>query len=275
MSDPATNNQNQSYVDSYAPPTSPTPAPQQATPPSNDDPLKKLEELVADFETKKEEKKTEQLSTIEDLKKKAEVVKGPAKKADPLAELEKALDQYEKKYKDRVEAAKTEPEKKMEVVSPPPVKEEPVAEASESGENIEEQNIFDLLGVSDASDDEKESFLDELQHALWDDFLDKDLALLVSEEEMAEIEKIQADASLADDKKQAALIKKIEEHVSDIEEIMMEKALELKEDMVFERVEGIRESFKQNGQDESRLDEVISHLKKGHWKTGSKILNSL
>jgi hypothetical protein len=291
MSDPATNNQNQSYVDSYAPPASPAPAlnidPQQTKPVSNDDALKKLEELVSEFETKKEEKKNEQLASIDDLKKKVDEVshvknpnaKQAVKKVDPLAELEKALDEYEKKYKDRVAETKNEPvkveEKQEEAVSPAPTQEQPAIESNDSGENIEEQNIFDLLGVNDATDDEKESFLDELQQALWEDFLDRDLALLVSDEEMAEIEKIKADGSLDEDKKQTALINKIEEYVSDIEEIMMEKALELKEDMVLERVEGLRESLKQNGQDESRLNEAEEHLKQGHWQTGAQILNSL
>lgn len=293
MSDPATNNQNQSYVDSYAPPTlgaSPVQTNQDPAQ-STSDPLKKLEELVSEFETTKDEKKSKQLADLESMQQAVPEDKKPEGKVDPLAELEKSLDEYEQKYKDRVEASKqgSQPsnEEKVSVdnferaleqeeakVKETPLSVEPKVDQSVEGESIEEQNIFDLLGVSDASEEEKESFLDELQQALWEDFLAKDLSLLVSESEMSEIETIKTQEG-NDEEKQAALIKKIEELVPDIEEVMLEKALELKEDMVMERLAGIRESFVQENKGLERLDEAESHLKNGHWKTGTQVLNSL
>jgi len=362
MSDPALNNQNQSYVDSYAPPTggqmsadpalvtsSPTTTASPTSQNSNSafDPLKKLEELVAEFENKKDEKKADQLKDLKSLEAAANMSK-PATSAnpvaktatttapDPLAELEKALDEYEKKYKDRVAAAKqaepvvkhdqdkvvglgqaldqvkakplampTNPnsdptakvsledlekavaefEQQTETQAKPDASSgqttpdsQPVASQGDAGstdESIDEQNIFDLLGVSDASNQEKEAFLDELQQALWEDFLDKDLILLVSEQEMLELDKIKTSTGLNDEDRQAQLIAKIEQLVPDIEEIMLEKALELKEDMVLERLQGIRESFQQTNQNEAQLDVVADHFKNGRWKTGTQILNSL
>jgi hypothetical protein len=305
MSDPATNNQNQSYVDSYAPPTLGA-SPVKQDPTTNKtqtddsfDAMKKLEELVSEFETTKDEKKSQQLAEIKDLDKDApakEEKKAAGDKVDPLAELEKALDEYEKKYKARVEAAKKNPQpalpksadkvsledfekalsteeaKADKTVEP---KTEDKVEQAVDGEGIEEQNIFDLLGVSDASEEEKESFLDELQQALWEDFLEKDLSLLVSESEMTEIEAIRSKEGMSDEDKQAELIKKIEELVPDIEEVMLEKALELKEDMVMERLAGIRESLGQQSPNIGKLDEAEDHLKNGRWKTGTAILNSL
>ncbi len=308
MSDPALNNQNQSYVDSYVPPTSgsqpSTSQPMTNTKQADFDPLKKLEELVTEFETKKDEQKSQQLADVENLQQLAEnktkEAIQTAQQVDPLAELEKALEAYEQKYKQRVaEAKRSQPAKPEEksasdkvsltsfeqalateenkvkaeqpLVSESVKADQPVSEA----ESIEEQNIFDLLGVSDATDQEKESFLDELQQALWDDFLAKDLALLVTESELAEIEKVKNDVSLAEEKRQAALIEKIEQFVPDIEEIMLEKALALKEDMLWERLVGIRESFKQNNQDQTKLDEAEQHFKAGRWRSGTKLLNSL
>ncbi|MCC6711148.1 MAG: hypothetical protein IT416_02225 [Candidatus Pacebacteria bacterium] len=346
MSDPALNNQNQSYVDSYVPPTSGQVSVNSASVTSMpvasaNDPLKKLEELVAEFENKKDEKKADQLKDLKSLEAAATASKPTSdsnlmskpdttQATDPLAELEKALDEYEKKYKDRVAAAKQ--------VNPPVSRSEdkaiglgqaldqvkakapvlPVGPNSEStdkvslkdlekavtefeqqttdqdklvtpvleqtpskvntndtDESIDEQNIFDLLGVSDASDQEKEAFLDELQQALWEDFLEKDLILLVSEQEMLELDKIKTNTGLGEEQRQAQLIAKIEQLVPDIEEIMLEKALELKEDMVLERLQGIRESFQQANQNEAQLDIVADHFKNGRWKTGTQLLNSL
>lgn len=312
MSDPALTNQNQSYVDSYVPPTagvtSPAPANiQTQTPTQNStfDPLKKLEELVAEFEVKKDQKKSEQLADIKNLQQQAAekvmpaVNPGSASAADPLAELEKALDEYEKKYKEKVAAAK-QPQASVSAQVQPTVKpaDDKVSlqdlklavddfeqkNASKvvtakhevaADESIDEQNIFDLLGVNDATDQEKEAFLDELQQALWEDFLEKDLVLLVSEAELAEITKIKDDASLNAEQKQVKLIAKIEEFVPDIEEIMLEKALELKEDMVLERLDGLKQSFQQNNQDLTKLVEAEDYFKNGHWKTGAQILNAL
>lgn len=310
MSDPALNNQNQSYVDSYVPPTSSQGDSQSSAQVTSsnqpDDALKKLEELVAEFETKKDQQKSQQLSDVESLQqvadKKSPKVDSSVSQSDPLVELEKALEEYEQKYKQRVaetgqdqpvatenkakgkvslesfEKALAAEEAKMKAQKPDlqssPTSENNIQEIPD-GESIEEQNIFELLGVSDATDQEKESFLDELQQALWDDFLDKDLALLVSESELAEIEKVKNDSSLSDDKRQAALIEKIEKFVPDIEEVMLEKALALKEDMIWERLDGIRQSFKQNNQDETKLNEAEEHFKQHRWKTGTQILNSL
>lgn len=313
MSDPALNNQNQSYVDSYVPPTGgnqpSTSQPMTNTKPGNFDPLKKLEELVTEFETKKDEQKSKQLADVENLQQLAEnktkeVVQTAHQQVDPLAELEKALEEYEQKYKQRVAEAKqpqtaptegksasnkvsltsfeqvlTAEENKVKAeqstVSESVKVDQPVSKTDSETESIEEQNIFDLLGVSDATEQEKESFLDELQQALWDDFLAKDLALLVSESELAEIEQVKNDTGLAEEKKQAVLIEKIEQFVPDIEEIMLEKALALKEDMLWERLSGIRESFKQGNQDQTRLDEAEQHFKAGRWRSGTKLLNSL
>ncbi|MBT4124647.1 MAG: hypothetical protein HN981_01900 [Candidatus Pacebacteria bacterium] len=400
MSNPAKANQSQSsYVDSYVPPsgTSSTAPAQSATPApvtkvqtpvmaqptqhnsgqnsnvsaatssfKSDDPLKRLEELVSEFETKKDDKKTEQLKEIENLQQKKGLDKPASsqKAKDPLAELEKALDAYEKKYKEnrkaregtlgykeKVEANKAKPSSNAKTVdkvvpqkpvAKPPVKQhdsvqpspsqkakdplveleqaldeyerspvhkgkkvqdkspvnsqakvapvsapvkksqtespkenKPVPSRKESGESIEEQNIFELLGVNDASDKEKEEFLDELQQALWEDFLDKDVSLLVTDSEAGEITKIRQDSSLLKNDQQNALIQKIEQFIPDIEEIMLEKALELKEDMVWERVNGVREHLKKNNQSDEQLNKAAAHLKDGRWKTGTQLLNQL
>ncbi len=341
MSDPALNNQNQSYVDSYVPPTSGQMSANSASVTSmpvasTNDPLKKLEELVAEFENKKDEKKADQLKDLKSLEAAASKPTGGSdsmskpdttQATDPLAELEKALDEYEKKYKDRVAAANPtvshsgdkaiglgqaldQVKAKAPVLPVGPTSDStdkvslkdlekavtefeqqttdqdklvtPVLEqtpskvsANDTDESIDEQNIFDLLGVSDASDQEKEAFLDELQQALWEDFLEKDLILLVSEQEMLELDKIKTSTGLSEEQRQAQLIAKIEQLVPDIEEIMLEKALELKEDMVLERLQGIRESFQQANQNEAQLDIVADHFKNGRWKTGTQLLNSL
>lgn len=291
-----------SYVDSYVPPgmqASGVPSSVVATPaPSSSvlkqeavssvDPLKQLEELVQEYESKKIEKEKEDISALKNLESlAAQSGKDQSEEQkDPLAELEKVLEEYEKKYQEQSQqqssnkplatalsqtvspstqgAAKTDDQKVSETPKMP-----------EPGESIDEQNIFELLGVKSASDSEKETFLDELQQALWEDFLDKDMPLLVTEKELAEIRTLQNDESLSEDKKQNALIEKIEKLVPDIEDIMLEKALELKEDMVWERVKGMKEHFAGNPDALSTITQAETHLKASRWKAGTDLLNGL
>lgn len=145
---------------------------------------------------------------------------------------------------------------------------------SDPSTSIEDQNIFFLLGVESATDQEKEAFLDELQEAIWEDFLEKDLELLVTQEELQEIRTLRENVG-NDSEKQEALISKVESYVPDVEEIMLEKALELKEEMVWERVAGMKEYYAGRVEAMNKIEEAEKHLKQGHWEMGVKILNGL
>jgi hypothetical protein len=146
--------------------------------------------------------------------------------------------------------------------------------ASNQLEPIEEQNIFELLGVMDSETAEKEAFLDELQQALWDDFLDKDLQLLITAEQLKEIQQLR-EGSLPDGERQSQLIAKVEALVPDLEEIMLEKALELKEEMVKERLAGMKEYFADRKSALDKIQEAEQHLNSGRWQTGAQLLNTL
>ncbi|MFO7719004.1 MAG: hypothetical protein R6W85_01020, partial [Gillisia sp.] len=104
---------------------------------------------------------------------------------------------------------------------------------------LEAQNIFDLLGVASGSDQEKESFLDELQQAIWEDFMENDLKVLVTDDEMKEVRAIMDKPGQSEIEKQEAVVNYLEKLIPDLEDIMLEKALELKEEMVKERVAGL------------------------------------
>lgn len=112
----------------------------------------------------------------------------------------------------------------METDTPPLV----TSSGPDSSESLEEQNIFELLGVADGSDEEKEEFLDELQQVIWEDFLENDVELLVTLEEKKQVDAILAKTDSNDLEKQEELVVYLEKLIPDLEEIMLEKALELK-----------------------------------------------
>ncbi len=148
---------------------------------------------------------------------------------------------------------------------------------SEQGDeqSLESQNIFFLLGVEDVSDDEKESFLDELQQVIWEDFLDNDVELLLTEEETSELKKIMAKEGMEEEALQEEIVVYLEKLIPDLEEIMLEKALELKEDMVRERIAGMKEYYAQRPEDMSKIDQAEQLMNSDKWKEAAELLNTV
>lgn len=157
---------------------------------------------------------------------------------------------------------------------PAPVSASPSPSANPVSQALEDQNVFFLLGVSDLADAEKELFLDELQQVIWEDFLEQDVDLLITEEEMVDLKKIMANGKTGVEQ-QEEIITFLEKLVPDLEEIMLEKALELKGDMVKERIRQLREEMVgKTDQLESiaRAEELIAD---DQWREAAEVLNSL
>jgi len=144
-----------------------------------------------------------------------------------------------------------------------------------TSEALEDQNIFVMLGVNDGTDEEKESFLDELQQVIWEDFLEYDVKLLITAEEASELQKISTAQYSNDLEKQEKIIVYLEKLIPDLEDIMLEKALELKSDLFFERIAGLREYYNGELDKLQILTTAESLAKSDQWSAASTSLNSL
>ncbi len=144
-----------------------------------------------------------------------------------------------------------------------------------TSETLEEQNIFDLLGVKDGTDQEKEAFLDELQQVIWEDFLENDVKLLLTTDELAELDVIVKSVTKDDLEKQEKIVVFLEKLIPDLEEIMLEKALELKADLVKERISGMKEYYATNQQALAQIDQAQQKLDDNQWRSAAQLLNSL
>ena len=140
---------------------------------------------------------------------------------------------------------------------------------------LEDQNIFQLLGITDGTPEEREEFLDELQQVIWEDFLENDVELLVTEEEMVELKKIMERKDLDDNKLQEEIITYLEKLVPDLEEIMLEKALELKADMVKERIAGMREYYAGKDAQLQELAKTEAFIQDNQWRDAASLLNGM
>jgi len=152
---------------------------------------------------------------------------------------------------------------------------DPQSKATSPSQSLEDQNIFHLLGVQNVEDAEKESFLDELQQVIWEDFLANDVELLVTENERTELNQIMAKSYESDLDKQEAIVVYLEKLIPDLEEIMLEKALELKQDMVDERIASMRELFAGQTDKIQALDQVLNQTQQDKWYDAAEALNEM
>ena len=149
------------------------------------------------------------------------------------------------------------------------------SENQAASESLEDQNIFFLLGVQDGTEEEKEAFLDELQQVIWEDFLESDVELLITQEEQVELKKLMDKTDVSEDQKQEEIVTYLEKLIPDLEEIMLEKALQLKEDMVKERIAGMREYFEGQSDKLAIIDEADSLIQNDKWRQAADKLNNM
>lgn len=142
---------------------------------------------------------------------------------------------------------------------------------------LEDQNIFVLLGVTDGSEEDREAFLDELQQVIWEDFLENDLQLLVTTDEYSSLQPLlnKDDDQSNDLAKQEELVGKLETLIPDLEDIMLEKALELKADLLRERILSMKEYHAGNEGAMRTIAEAESHLQLDKWFDTAQTLNQI
>lgn len=169
----------------------------------------------------------------------------------------------------------SQPSSTQDTKTPVPTVSSSAEQSNNSSEELEDQNIFMMLGVSDGTPEQRETFLDELQQVIWEDFLEYDVKLLTTKEEQVELEKMISSTGVSELEKQEKIVVYLEKLIPDLEEIMLEKALELKEEMVRERVKSMREFFTDKPEVLAKIDSAEEMMNGGKWRSAVALLNSL
>jgi len=166
----------------------------------------------------------------------------------------------------------------------------PDASKKETSESLEDQNIFLMLGANDGPDNLKENFLNELQQVIWDDFLENDVELLITSDEKKEfdvlmkkkqeVESKTTDAvdnanKEASEEAQDNLIAYLETLIPDLEDLMLEKALDLKADLFSERIIGMRDYYSDSQDNLATIDKAEEMMREEKWHSAAKLLNGL
>lgn len=147
--------------------------------------------------------------------------------------------------------------------------------SEQPSEKLEEQNIFTMLGVSNGTEEQKEAFLDELQQVIWEDFLENDVELLISSADYAKMQQLLQEQHSSDLEQQEKVVVFLEKLIPDLEEIMLEKALALKGDMLRERIAGMKEFFAGRESELAKIAEAEALVQQNRWGSASALLNTL
>ena len=199
-----------------------------------------------------------------------------------LSDLEKKIDQESDKQQDDSDAtdfrknrSTTDPQIEN-TDEPEEIAEEPKLDSSlpsADSEELKAQNIFDMLGLMKIEDEEKNQFLDELESMIWDDFVAHDLELLLTSEEYAGAREILDTKVQSEAQQKENLIVYLEKLVPDLDEVLYDKALELKSEMMGERLAKMKESA--DGTILAKIKEVEGLISQNHWKSAVSLLNQL
>lgn len=150
----------------------------------------------------------------------------------------------------------------------------PAAPATPS-EELADQNIFEMLGVTTGTPEQREQFLDELQQVIWEDFIEHDTKLLLTDAEQAELDKIMQAAPDKSLEQQEQVVVYLEKLIPDLEDIMLEKALQLKEEMARERLNALRELHRNDADKMVTVERAEQLMSQQQWRSASESLNSL
>ena len=151
---------------------------------------------------------------------------------------------------------------------------EPIIEGLElNSEELKAQNIFDMLGLADIEDEEKNKFLDELESMIWEDFITHDLELLLTSEEYKQARRILDENDKEETQQKEDLIAYLEGLIPDLDEVLYDKALELKSEMMGERLAKMKaEADTATLEEIKKVEDFISQNK---WRSAAALLNEI
>jgi TolA-binding protein len=99
--------------------------------------------------------------------------------------------------------------------------------------------------------------------------------LLLTEDEMKKLTDIVEKEGIEDVQKQEQIVEFLEKIIPDLEDIMLEKALKLKSDMVEERVVSLESMYSQDEKKSGLIKDVKKKMEENKWADVVDLLNEI
>jgi hypothetical protein len=146
--------------------------------------------------------------------------------------------------------------------------------AKSFSEQLQKMSIFEMLGVQ-GTEEEKEAFLSEVQDVIWQDVVENDLAPLLTESELDEVQAMLNNEATPEDEKRDYLFDMILKKVPNAEEVLLERTMQLKSDLLHERLHGMQQFFVNNPDALAKLEVAHGHIDAEQHDEAVVVLNEL
>lgn len=153
------------------------------------------------------------------------------------------------------------------------------AGAKEEKDSLDDVNMFWAMGSERIQDDEQEKTLDMLQDVIWQDFLEGDTKLILTSDEQEQLEILLREIRYKSLSEAAEELEPVVEFLTklipDLEDILLEKALRLKSELLKERVSILRTRFAASDDSLTALSLAEVELDSGHYRRAIALLNEI
>lgn len=144
-----------------------------------------------------------------------------------------------------------------------------------SVQDLNQLNIFDILG-SEGSPEEKEEFLNLMEQAIVEEMVDTEFADNLSDEEVTQIGQIfDNEDQLSAEEMREQIIELLSSSRPNIDDLLIEYTNKAKQQLLYERIEGLKEFYKADQAGLAKLDEAYQLYQAKDYIQAVAVLNDL
>lgn len=140
---------------------------------------------------------------------------------------------------------------------------------------LSELNIFEILGVTDVSPEDKEALLGELQDAIWEQLVDSEIADTMTETDLVQFEAILNEENMNLDEKRSQLFAVLNDRIPNLDEKLAESTNRMKHELLESRIDGLSEYFAQDAVSLAKVNEAHDVFEAGNYAHAISLLNEL
>jgi len=141
-------------------------------------------------------------------------------------------------------------------------------------QTLDEIDVFTLLGMT-GSDEEKAEFLDQMQQTVWTQVVEEEILPTLTQAQITQVEDIMADDSVPLEESKSKVFAFLLETTPELPELMKEKILEFKGEILVSRIAGLRDRYEGNPSELERLDSIELMLDEGNIQPALQALATL
>lgn len=142
-------------------------------------------------------------------------------------------------------------------------------------QSLAQADIFTILGVFDATAEDKEGLLGELQDAIWEEVVDSELGAKLTEADIVAVENILNDEAKSVEQRRNELYSMLVDKIPNLSDLLSAKTDEIKLGLLDERLQGMKAYHAKNATITESLNKVSALMDAGQYNDVITGLNAI